>query len=604
MITMVDTQHFCLRWNNYQSSITSAFENLRDDEDFVDVTLACDGKSLKAHRVVLSACSPYFRELLKSTPCKHPVIVLQDVAFTDLHALVEFIYHGEVNVHERSLSSFLKTAEILRVSGLTQQNVTDTRESLSNNGHLSNSNSARNTPNYNVPNTNVNQTAHHHHHQHQHHHAQQMHQNLFQRQQNSISLAEKLVEESMYTPSSAPNSPTSITSITPTSSMKKSSHPKRERRSPVDSDSVLCHDLIKKTKSQDIQQQQQQQQQQQPQLAQPSTINNNVIYNNNFQKVSNRSSPQAQPTDFSPTGTGQKNRDDLQEHINSNSQSPTLNNNEDDIKMEPVETLEPMEPMELVCTTTTNNDYDTNSNHNDTADEDDEDNTGNVQNSMTKMNLGAAGNSSFMANNDVDDDSKQTASSTAAYLMAAASANSSKLFQNITGSYNFSMAALAATEHTSPTNLTTTNNNNSANNNSTSSSANGNGENSSNIAPSTSQGLEEFRCQPCNKSLSSLTRLKRHIQNVHMRPTKEPICNICKRVYSSLNSLRNHKSIYHRNVLKDRHHQPIYPNSPIRHTSIFRTHHHHHTNTNNNHDTVSILKRLYNNNSNNNNNNN
>ncbi|XP_039753213.1 broad-complex core protein-like [Pararge aegeria] len=117
---MVDSQHFCLRWNNYQSSITSAFENLRDDEDFVDVTLACDGKSLKAHRVVLSACSPYFRELLKSTPCKHPVIVLQNVAFTDLNALVEFIYHGEVNVHQRSLSSFLKTAEVLRVSGLTQ----------------------------------------------------------------------------------------------------------------------------------------------------------------------------------------------------------------------------------------------------------------------------------------------------------------------------------------------------------------------------------------------------------------------------------------------------------------------------------------------------
>lgn len=69
---MVDTQHFCLRWNNYQSSITSAFENLRDDEDFVDVTLACDGKSLKAHRVVLSACSPYFRELLKVRAFSYP----------------------------------------------------------------------------------------------------------------------------------------------------------------------------------------------------------------------------------------------------------------------------------------------------------------------------------------------------------------------------------------------------------------------------------------------------------------------------------------------------------------------------------------------------
>lgn len=51
------------------------------------------------------------------------------MAFADLHALVEFIYHGEVNVHQRNLTSFLKTAEVLRVSGLTQQ--VDDRDEVS-----------------------------------------------------------------------------------------------------------------------------------------------------------------------------------------------------------------------------------------------------------------------------------------------------------------------------------------------------------------------------------------------------------------------------------------------------------------------------------------
>ena len=65
LITMGSDQHFCLRWNNFHSNIAASFEYLRTHEDFVDVTLACEGRSLKAHKVVLSACSPYFRNLLK-----------------------------------------------------------------------------------------------------------------------------------------------------------------------------------------------------------------------------------------------------------------------------------------------------------------------------------------------------------------------------------------------------------------------------------------------------------------------------------------------------------------------------------------------------------
>lgn len=44
-------QHYCLRWNNYQSNMTSVFHQLLQTEAFVDVTLACNEASLKAHKV-------------------------------------------------------------------------------------------------------------------------------------------------------------------------------------------------------------------------------------------------------------------------------------------------------------------------------------------------------------------------------------------------------------------------------------------------------------------------------------------------------------------------------------------------------------------------
>ena len=58
-------QRFSLRWNNYQTQLVTAFESLLDQQDFVDVTIGVEGKKLSAHKMLLSACSPFFRELLK-----------------------------------------------------------------------------------------------------------------------------------------------------------------------------------------------------------------------------------------------------------------------------------------------------------------------------------------------------------------------------------------------------------------------------------------------------------------------------------------------------------------------------------------------------------
>ncbi|XP_043227968.1 broad-complex core protein isoforms 1/2/3/4/5-like isoform X9 [Amphibalanus amphitrite] len=115
----MDSQKFCLKWNNYQNSVTSVFDNLRQDEELVDITLCCEGHKIKAHRMMLSACSPYFRDLLKENPCQHPVFFLKDTSYPDLAAVVEFVYKGEVNVAQSQLGSFLKTAEMLQVRGLT-----------------------------------------------------------------------------------------------------------------------------------------------------------------------------------------------------------------------------------------------------------------------------------------------------------------------------------------------------------------------------------------------------------------------------------------------------------------------------------------------------
>jgi len=116
------TEKFCLRWNDFESNISTAFRELRDDKDFFDVTLACEDEQIQAHKVILSACSPFFRGVLRRNPHAHPLLYLKGVKFTDLQSVLSFMYHGEVNVAQEELNSFLAVAEELRVKGLTQNN--------------------------------------------------------------------------------------------------------------------------------------------------------------------------------------------------------------------------------------------------------------------------------------------------------------------------------------------------------------------------------------------------------------------------------------------------------------------------------------------------
>jgi len=113
-------EKFCLKWNEFESNVSTAFRELREDKDFFDVTLACDDEQIEAHKVILSACSPFFRKVLRKNPHAHPLLYLKGVKFTDLQSVLNFMYHGEVNVAQEELNSFLAVAEELQVKGLTQ----------------------------------------------------------------------------------------------------------------------------------------------------------------------------------------------------------------------------------------------------------------------------------------------------------------------------------------------------------------------------------------------------------------------------------------------------------------------------------------------------
>ena len=119
---MAEQEKFCLKWNDFERNISLAFKDLRDDRDFFDVTLACENSQIQAHKVILSACSPFFRGVLKQNPHQHPLLYLKDVRYKDLESVLNFMYHGEVNVAQDQLNSFLLVAEDLQVKGLTQSN--------------------------------------------------------------------------------------------------------------------------------------------------------------------------------------------------------------------------------------------------------------------------------------------------------------------------------------------------------------------------------------------------------------------------------------------------------------------------------------------------
>ena len=115
-------EKFSLKWNDFSSNVQKSFQNLREEEEFYDVTLVGDDcKHVTAHKLVLSSSSEYFKMVFSNNKkhfLSHALICLEGLNQNDLNNVLDYIYHGELQIYQHDLDRFLGIAERLKLEGL------------------------------------------------------------------------------------------------------------------------------------------------------------------------------------------------------------------------------------------------------------------------------------------------------------------------------------------------------------------------------------------------------------------------------------------------------------------------------------------------------
>ncbi len=114
------SEKFNLHWSDFKSNLIQTFKRIRKDKDFLNVTLITEDEAqLEAHKVILSASSPFLENILKKSPHPHPMLFLSGISSYILNLILDYVYFGEVQVLQENLPEFLSSARKLKVSGLS-----------------------------------------------------------------------------------------------------------------------------------------------------------------------------------------------------------------------------------------------------------------------------------------------------------------------------------------------------------------------------------------------------------------------------------------------------------------------------------------------------
>ena len=117
------SEKFELKWNDFNTNVAKSFATFRNEEEFFDVTLVGDDhKKYSAHRLVLSACSNYFKNMLKDTHGSKILLCLNDVQAEDIDNILNYVYNGQVRLLQEKLNRFLDVAQRFQLEGLIGKN--------------------------------------------------------------------------------------------------------------------------------------------------------------------------------------------------------------------------------------------------------------------------------------------------------------------------------------------------------------------------------------------------------------------------------------------------------------------------------------------------
>ena len=113
-------EKYNLNWETFSEHLQLMFKELYEGEKHSDVTLVCDDQTqFKAHKFVLSACSPVFKKIIDNNPSQEPLIYLRGIQSYEMESILQFMYLGEGRFFYERMVEFIKVAKDLEVTEIS-----------------------------------------------------------------------------------------------------------------------------------------------------------------------------------------------------------------------------------------------------------------------------------------------------------------------------------------------------------------------------------------------------------------------------------------------------------------------------------------------------